>query len=352
MAEGSISAGAFLALLSALAFLVARRRLVRGAPAAVGIAVALDLASANVRAYVIAPVEAIFPARAAIPDLLAADRDLGRVTAPFALDRERWPDLLPFESSWRWGARTAAPSFHLAWGAASFDTYAGVFPRRLDRFLHRLGLPDRIAPAGLVGVGAVVVPHRLERALEAGLPPPWRVRAADPELPAWLVEIPHRPRAYLAGVLVALDERGALEFLARAVPATEARTAVEDLLPPGYAPPRGAAHVTDDATERVEVSVESDGPGLLVLDDQFLGGWSVEVDGRPAPIRAANFLARGVWVEAGRHRVVFRYRTPLWREAWLALAIGLLVLGVPWPHRRARSRGAGGDRGRLPPPAA
>ncbi len=337
LVEGLLSDGVFLAALAALAFAMARGRLARGAPAALGLLVALDLAGANVRAYVLAPAEVVLPAVAPIPERLAADPGLGRVTAPFALERERWPELLPFESSWRWGARTAASSFHLAFGVASFDAYAGVVPGRVDRFLRRVGLAGQAVPAGLLGVGTVVVPHRLERALEVGLAPPWRVAAADAELPAWLLEVPHRPRAYLAGELVGVDEEGALEFLARADPRREARTAVEGSLPPGYAPPGGAARVIADAPERVEVAVESDGPGLLVLDDQVLRGWRAEVDGRPAPILAANFLARGVWVGPGRHQVVFRYRTPLWMESWLALLAGLSALAVPWPRRRSRA---------------
>lgn len=335
LAEGTRAAGLALALLAGIAFGVARGRLVRAAPLLLALVVALDLAGANVRAYVTSDPALLYPAGAPLPSRLAAAPELGRVTAPFALDRERWPELLPYESSWRWGARTAAASFHLAWRVSSFDAYAGVFPARLARFWARVPLAGQTVPAGLVGVGAVSIPHRLERAAEVRLRPPWRVLAEDPELPAWLVEVPHRPRVYLAGAIVPVDEDGALEFLARADPAREAPTALEGGVPAGYTPPRGTARLGVDAAERVTVLVESDGPALLVLNDQVLDGWRATVDGRPARIHAANFLARGVWVEAGRHEVVFRYRTPLWREGWIAFALAAAVL-AGWGRLRRR----------------
>ncbi|HSN16390.1 MAG TPA: hypothetical protein VLT61_17280, partial [Anaeromyxobacteraceae bacterium] len=88
--------------------------------------------------------------------------------------------------------------------------------------------------------------------------------------------------------------------------------------------------------------VESDGPALLVLNDQLVDGWSAAVDGRPAPIHAANFLARAGWVEAGRHEVAYRYRTPLWREGWLALALALGALAAWWAVERRWRLGAAG----------
>jgi hypothetical protein len=337
LSDGTLSAGGALALLAIVALLSSRGRLPRLAPAVVAVVVALDLAAVNVRAYVLTPVEAVYPASAAaapLPRRAAEDPAIGRVTTPYALDADRYTDLLPFESSWRWGARTLSASFHLACRVPSWDVYAGVSPARYLRADRRMGIVGRTVPSGLLGVGAIAVPHRVERAGEAGLPPPWRVLAVDPELPAWLVAIPHRSRAYVAGELVSANADQALEFLAQAVPAREGRTAIEDRVSDGYAPPHGTARIEHDEGERVVVAVESDGRALLVLNDQLLAGWTATVDGRPAPIRAANFLARGVWVEPGRHEVVFRYRTPLWRVSWVVVGAALVALAVPWPRRR------------------
>jgi uncharacterized membrane protein YfhO len=87
--------------------------------------------------------------------------------------------------------------------------------------------------------------------------------------------------------------------------------------------------------------VAAEGAGLLVLNDVFTTGWTAEVDGRPAEIVPANYLARGVWVPAGAHRVAFRYRTPGLLAGWLILAGGGLVLALlAWRERRAAPRAA------------
>jgi uncharacterized membrane protein YfhO len=95
-----------------------------------------------------------------------------------------------------------------------------------------------------------------------------------------------------------------------------------------------------DLPERIAVSTTSDGPALLVLNDVYAPGWAATVDGRPAEILPANYMARGVWVEAGAHRVDFAYRTPLLREGWIAFLGGAFALGA-WALLGARRRDAG-----------
>ena len=46
---------------------------------------------------------------------------------------------------------------------------------------------------------------------------------------------------------------------------------------------------------------------FLITSDTTYPGWSAEIDGRPAPIYAADEALRGVALPAGRHDVVFRY---------------------------------------------
>jgi uncharacterized membrane protein YfhO len=79
----------------------------------------------------------------------------------------------------------------------------------------------------------------------------------------------------------------------------------------------------------IDLDVESDGPGYLVVTEAHDRGWRATVDGRPAPIAAANLLFRCVALPAGRHQVRLRYRPRL--VAWgagaslLAVALGLSV---------------------------
>jgi len=69
----------------------------------------------------------------------------------------------------------------------------------------------------------------------------------------------------------------------------------------------------------------------VVISDTFDPGWSVTVDGHPAPIRPAYVNFRAVFVEAGRHRLVFRYTPAGLRAGLIATGLGALVsLGLWW----------------------
>jgi uncharacterized membrane protein YfhO len=117
-----------------------------------------------------------------------------------------------------------------------------------------------------------------------------------------------------------------MEFALDGRNAVSDQTVVEAPVPAGHGGTAGRAAVVADAGERLEVAVEAERAGLLVLNDVHTTGWTAEVDGAPAEVVPANYLARGVWVPAGRHRVLFRYRTPGLLEGWLLLGAGGLAL--------------------------
>jgi len=85
--------------------------------------------------------------------------------------------------------------------------------------------------------------------------------------------------------------------------------------PPGEI---GTVALLQHDPERVEVRVDAERPGYLVLDDRYEQGWQVTVDGRSAPLLRADALFRAVPVEAGTHDVVFTY------EPW-SVRIGAIV---------------------------
>jgi hypothetical protein len=111
--------------------------------------------------------------------------------------------------------------------------------------------------------------------------------------------------------------------------------------------PAEAASITAYDSQRVEIAAALAAPGLLVLNDTDYPGWRAYVDDRPAPIVSANFLFRGVFLDAGPHRVVFRYEPASYRIGWIVSALALLcaaaygVLGAR-RDRRARAGPAGG----------
>jgi hypothetical protein len=126
---------------------------------------------------------------------------------------------------------------------------------------------------------------------------------------------PVAPHAFLAGqVRAGLDDPATYRELSRPPTDPTAVALLEGPAPAGVGPaataPAGRARVTADHGEQLEVAVEAARPALLVVTDAWHPGWSATVDGRPAEIRQADGVFRGVAVPAGSHRVVMRFRPP------------------------------------------
>lgn len=58
---------------------------------------------------------------------------------------------------------------------------------------------------------------------------------------------------------------------------------------------------------RVTMAVQTDSPGVLVLNDTFYPGWRAEVDAREEKIFRANMMFRGIFLGPGFHQVEFSY---------------------------------------------
>jgi uncharacterized membrane protein YfhO len=100
------------------------------------------------------------------------------------------------------------------------------------------------------------------------------------------------------------------------------------------------AEIVAYAPERVEIDVQAERPGLLVLSDTYFPGWRAWVDDVETEILRANGLFRAVALSAGVHRVRFEYRPASLRfgAALSAASLGLLC-AVPLAARlRRRSR--------------
>lgn len=83
-----------------------------------------------------------------------------------------------------------------------------------------------------------------------------------------------------------------------------------------------------DGNNRVELEVELDGEGLLVLADQHFPGWEVEVNGNRRELLRVNGLFRGVALEAGTSQVRFFYKPWSIIFGLIAAAIGLMTTVV------------------------
>lgn len=61
-------------------------------------------------------------------------------------------------------------------------------------------------------------------------------------------------------------------------------------------------------TSSVNLSVNSDGGGLLFLSDTYYPGWEAFINGRPTKIYQADYAFRAISVSAGEHKITFIYR--------------------------------------------
>jgi hypothetical protein len=102
-------------------------------------------------------------------------------------------------------------------------------------------------------------------------------------------------------------------------------------------PNEGSARVVREANASVTLEATLARPGIAVLGDAWAPGWSVEVDGQPAPPLQANVVLRGVAVPAGTHKITWRYRVPGLREGAALSALGL-VAALAWAIAAARLR--------------
>jgi Bacterial membrane protein YfhO len=159
------------------------------------------------------------------------------------------------------------------------------------------------------------------------------------------------PRAFPIGsVLPVTSEAAALTAMHDPEFNPRTTAVVEGSLPNGMSGLAGAqpdlgrssVEVRNYSDDQVILDAKMDRDGVVVLTDTFYPGWKATVDGKPAPIHAADYAFRGVFVPQGDHTVVFSY-DPVSFKAGVALAL-LAVIGLAeglfWDRRRSWSVGA------------
>ena len=97
----------------------------------------------------------------------------------------------------------------------------------------------------------------------------------------------------------------------------------------------GTARLVSELPERLEIEVQAETAGYLVVADAFDPGWSAAVDGQTATIRPAFVNFRAVYVQPGKRHVVFRYEPAGWKLGGALSLLGLVIavsfLLCPWP---------------------
>jgi len=91
--------------------------------------------------------------------------------------------------------------------------------------------------------------------------------------------------------------------------------------------------------DRLVFRVVTQAPGLLVVADTWMPGWTARVDGRPAEVKRGNHAQRVIALpQAGRHEVVLSYQAPGFRLG-RAISLGSVVVwAVLWVVGRFRGR--------------
>lgn len=112
---------------------------------------------------------------------------------------------------------------------------------------------------------------------------------------------------------------------------------------PGPRQPFAPAEWTSVDPDRPSWIVTTTAPGLLVIAETWMPGWSATVDGRPAPILLGNYAQRVVPLpDAGRHVVVMTYHPPglvLGGSLTLASTLAWALTLALRPVRRFRTPG-------------
>ncbi|MCB8976445.1 MAG: YfhO family protein [Ardenticatenaceae bacterium] len=93
----------------------------------------------------------------------------------------------------------------------------------------------------------------------------------------------------------------------------------------------GEVAITQAGLNEVVLQAEMAAAGFVVLADAYDAGWQAEIDGQITAVYRANTVVRAVYVPAGSHKIVFRYRPLSFfvgaAGSGLAL-LGLVLLGV------------------------
>ncbi len=76
----------------------------------------------------------------------------------------------------------------------------------------------------------------------------------------------------------------------------------------------------DETPNSINLEVQAEQPGWLVLADIWYPGWKATIDGVETPVLRANYLFQGGPDAGWDHRVDFSYR-PLWFYLGLSVTV-------------------------------
>ncbi|MGD2152563.1 MAG: hypothetical protein PVG79_04795 [Gemmatimonadales bacterium] len=215
------------------------------------------------------------------------------------------------------------------------EQVAGHHGNELGRYLDLIE-GQRLFSARILGLLNVRYAVAGGQAARPGLPEAYRGRSGFVyELPGGL------PQAFLVSAYEVLPDSLALRRL-EDPEFDPARTAVLDRAPDLdlRAGATGAVEWVERRINSQTLRVETSGPALLVVSDNYYPAWTATIDGERTPVLRADLTLRAVRVPTGNHEVRFEYRSPMLRAAmWTTIVSGLIAVGLVAVglYRRRRS---------------
>ncbi|KPJ70851.1 hypothetical protein AMJ52_09390, partial [candidate division TA06 bacterium DG_78] len=80
--------------------------------------------------------------------------------------------------------------------------------------------------------------------------------------------------------------------------------------------------------EEISIEVETEKPGLLFLSEIFYPEWNVYVNGKEKKLYCADYALRAVPIEAGEHRILFKFDTTIFMKGFFITMMTLLLAAV------------------------
>lgn len=230
------------------------------------------------------------------------------------------------------GQRAAQlPNTGMLDGLSSANNFDPLVSARYAGLIDVISATRSINLLRLIDVAVVASPTPL---------PGWGRVAATPEGEVGFYRVPGEPSRVWTVTAAETVPDAAAALAALAAPSFDpAATIVLEADDAGLLDTRPALTPTSNA---ITISVALDQAGWVVLSDTHYPGWGAAVDGKPVPLRRANYALRAVAVPAGSHTVVFDYRPrSVAIGAWLTVLAGALwsVAGclMLWLSRRGQT---------------
>jgi hypothetical protein len=222
----------------------------------------------------------------------------------------------------------------MAFGLESVFAYDPLELERYNRFTT--AVPDpRAAAYDLLNARYLVSLHEMEFPDNADVPQlvgqqdgVWVYERLTALPAAWLV---HQVEVHDEGAI--LDRINAPDFDPTSVVLLESSSTC-DL---GEAAGAAEVQLYRRGNNRVEVTVDTDTAGVLVLSQVFYPGWRAELNGEPVQLLQADYVLQGLCVPAGQHNVTLSFAPGSLRVgAGITLLSLLLVAWAGFALWRAR----------------